>query len=377
MKPEINDTAVICGNHINAHTLIGTLKRLGWIGRIVFLYHATESGGFTACLNPEIDAWRVSIDNPDELPSLIEKRIGSSGRAFVFFTDERYHMAFASWQNRYPSSSLRFYVGSVDQMQTILDRYEFCLFIGNRKLASVPLTISGDEDPFKIFGNSFIVRPRLSWFSIAQREKVALVSGRTEYASVLSAFYSRGLSTDDLCYQELLSIRNQDNVSVCGWFGQDRQHLYCSRKVLQYPPKTGGGDVVELLEPRQGLIDIALNILSALSYEGPFELEFVFDEKAKEFKVTELNPRFWLQHGLIENVSGCVLASTYLGQKQQLTTTRESKLRYWVNPLYTGFRAFKGDFRSLLYFVSRYSWAPFSLLDAARYGVKKIMNKNV
>ena len=362
------DTAVVCGNHINAHTLVRNLERIGWVGRLVLLRHEIEPAGLAVCLNPQVEHWAVAIQSPDELPALIEKRYGGEGNVWVFFTDERYHQAFAAWKERHPVSALRFHLGSTEHMLAVLDRYEFCRFIETRRLASVPRTLRGDEDPFAAFGESFIVRPRLSWFGVVQRERVKLVNGRAEHEAARKAFEARGLHVADLSYQELLSIRNQDNVSICGWFGPSVRHLFCSRKVLQYPPKTGGGDVVERLPPPPGVMEQAQNILAALSYEGPFELEFVFDEKAGEFKVTELNPRFWLQQGLIEAVSGRALVSTYLEREPQPTTESERALRFWVNPLYTVFRALHADFRSLCYWASRCAWAPFTMIEALRYG---------
>ena len=374
MKKSI-DTAVVCGNHINAHTIILNLLHLGWDGRLVLLRHEVEPAGFAVCLNPQVEHWAVSIQTTDELPALIEERCGRDGKVYVFFTDERYHPAFASWKDGHPDSSLQFYLGSTVSMSAVLDRYEFCRFIKMRGLASVPRTISGEEDPFVAFGDSFITRPRLSWFGVSQRERVKLVQGRESYQAALKDFASRGLQATDLSYQELLSIRNQDNVSICGWYGPAGQRLFCSRKVLQYPPKTGGGDVVELLDPPTGVMEQAKNILAAFAYEGPFELEFVFDEKANEFKVTELNPRFWLQQGLIEAVSGRALVSTYLGRTPLPITKADQNLRYWVNPLYTVFRALKGDFRSLPYWCSKYAWAPMTMREAFNYGLFYLRHK--
>lgn len=361
------DTAVICGNGINAHTLVRTLERLGWPGRIVLLWHEQEGEGLAGCLNRQVEHRSVSIRDVAELPEMLERADGRAGRVFVFFTDERYHPAFAEWLARHPDSAIRCQLGSTRHMNAMLDRYEFCRFIESRGLASVPRTIRGDEDPFAAFGESFIVRPRLSWFGVTQRERVKLVKGPRSFEGARKDYAARGLGAADLSYQELLSIRNQDNVSVCGWHGADIRHLYCTRKVLQYPPRTGGGDVVELLAPPPGVMEQARGILAALSYEGPFELEFVFDEGAGEFKVTELNPRFWLQHGLVEAVSGSALVQACLGAVPQEPSTAERDLRFWVNPMYAAFRALKLDFRGLRYYASARSWKPFAAAEALRY----------
>ena len=133
------------------------------------------------------------------------------------------------------------------------------------------------------------------------------------------------------------------------------------------PPSPTPTAATRKLPPPPGVMAQAQAILAAMEYDGPFELEFVFDETAAEFKVTELNPRFWLQHGLIEAVSGSALVGTYLGRGPLAVSEAELGLRYWVNPLYTAFRALKLDLRSLRYFASPKSWKPLSAAEALRY----------
>ena len=364
-------TAVVCGNHVNAHTLVRNLERIGWDGRIVLLRHASEGAGLAVCLNPQVEHWALDVARLDDVPGLIAERYGGAGEVAVLFTDERYHPAFAAWKRAHPVSPLRFQLGTEKHLLAVLDRYEFCRFVRDRGLASAPRTLRGDEDPFAAFGDAFIVRPRLSWFGVAQRERVRLVRGRDEFRAALESYAARGLAPADLSFQELLSIRNRDNVSISGWYGPSARHLYCSRKVLQYPPKTGGGDVVELLSPPPGIQEQAESLLAALEYEGPFEMEFVYDETAAEFKVTEINPRVWLQQGLIEAVSGRALLNACLGRPPLPTTAAERSLRYWVNPLYVAFRAFRGDPRGLFYWSSPRAWAPFTMREAVCYAGRR------
>lgn len=363
------DVAVVCGGGINAHSILLSLSRLSWQGRVVLLRHASQEQGFVECVSRSVEVWAPEILDNNSVPGMLEDHFGNAERIFVLFTDEKFHPAFAAWARTHPESRIRAYVGSVQLLSEILDRYLFCQFISDRALAQVPKTIQGTDDPFDAFGESFIVRPRYSWRGLAQRERVKLVKGRDEYAAALQSFASRGLKADDLSFQELLSIRNEDNVSICGWYGPDKQHLYCTRKVLQWPPSTGGGDLVERIDPPVGLMQQATTILKAFEYEGPFELEFVFDANTHTYKVIELNPRFWLQHGLIEAITGCALVSGCLGCEPLPVSEREQGLRYWVNPLYSCSRALKLDLRSMRCWLSPASWAPFGLRDAVRYGV--------
>ncbi len=374
--------ALICGTGINAHSLLHTLRRVGWTGRVELMRPASEPRGFAEIVNPDVPCWTPKLTSIDEFPGLIEQRFGQEGPVYVFFTDERFHPAFAAWLRVHPDSPIRCFLGSTTHMTAVLDRYEFCRFIKDRNLAPVPKTITGEEDPFEAFGDNFVLRTRTSWYSVTQRERVKLVEGRAHHAKLLKAFAERGLNAEHLSYQELLSIRDEDNVSICGWYGPEHRHVYCTHKLLQWPPKTGGGDVVERMVAPNGIQVQAEAILAALEYDGPFEMEFVYDENSREYKVTELNPRFWLQHGLIEQISGNALASRYLGLEPQPTANDQqpvSPIPYpvsaaklpstWVNPLYSVFRLTRLDTRNLRKWISKKSWSPMTLREALRYGL--------
>lgn len=383
------DTIIICGNGINAHSLYRILERQNWPGQIVFVRHVSEPKGFVGAMGyaegtdkkegrrdkgeSKPLSYALPLKDSSDFPAWVESTFPDG--SVVFFTDERWHPAFLQWNNAHPESKIRSFLGSESHLNEILDRYEFCRFIDVNKLANVPMTIRGDEDPFDAFGDTFIVRPRLSWKGVAQRERVKLVEGREEFERILREFADRGIARKELSFQEKLSIRDQDNVSICGWVGPEEQHLYCTRKLRQWPPKTGGGDLVERVDAPEELLEQARALLMALEYEGPFELEFVFDENDGEYKVTELNPRFWLQHGLIDCISGSALVRRYLGTEPLSITSKSAALRYWVNPLYAFQRCFKLDAFNLRCWVSSKGWAPFSLREAIRYAFSLLQSK--
>jgi predicted ATP-grasp superfamily ATP-dependent carboligase len=202
-----------------------------------------------------------------------------------------------------------------------------------------------------------------------------VISSRKTFDQWMTDFRTRGLDIDQLCYQELLSIRDKDNVSICGWYDQRKHYLFCTRKVLQHPPKTGNGDVVERIEPPDGLMDVAIRILQALKYDGPLELEFVFDERSNSYQVIELNPRFWMQHGLIEAVTGHALVSSYLGIAPTKPSVPMPEDHYWVNPLYAVFRLMKTDIRAVRYALRRDAYMPFSFSQAIGYAPIHIFHK--
>jgi len=367
--------AVIVGGHVNAQTIIRSLKALSFGGKIVLLQESREPRCLASYCNPEVEVWRVPLSVPgDLLPALMERFERAQEKTAVFFTDERFHLALSESQLE-DNPWLKVHFGVSAHVRTILDRQRFCQFLADGRLADVPKTIDGVQDPFKVFGKQFILRPRYSWHDLSQHESVRLVSSQKEYDHWMADFQSRGLGRGDVCYQELLSIRDEDNVSICGWHDKDKQYIICTHKVLQHPPKTGNGDVVERIEPPEGVREAALRVLKALDYDGPFELEFVFDVKSNKYQVIELNPRFWMQHGLVEAATGCALVASYLGIKPTKSSARKIETRYWVNPLYAIFRLMRGDFRAVRYAGREDAYMPFSFSQAIGFAPVHVINK--
>lgn len=362
-------TALIFGNAVNAYSLLRTLDRVGWSGDVLLVRHQEESQGFAECISPKVKTIVLVCNTIFEVPAIIDEMFSPDERVYLFFTDERYHLAFAMWREKNPKSHLRAFLGSLPHMGTVLDRLAFYRFVESRGLAPTPRTIAGDNDPFAAFGNTFLVRPRCSWVGVAQRERVQVVRSESQYLEMLKTFSARGVGHEGLCYQELLSVRDRDNVSVCGWFGPVVRHLFCTRKVLQWPPHNGSGDLVERISAPNHVVQQTVAVLTSLKFDGPFEMEFVFDTLTREFRVIELNPRFWLQHGLIEALTGSALVSTYLGRETLQATPKERSLRYWVNPLYSLYRLLRFDARSCWVWLSPGSWAPFTFRDAIRYAL--------
>jgi hypothetical protein len=145
--------------------------------------------------------------------------------------------------------------------------------------------------------------------------------------------------------------------------------------VLQHPPAKGDGDVVGLKEPPDGLLETTSNILSALDYSGPFELEFVFDARNKQYKVIELNPRFWLQHGLVESVSGCAPVARYIGCEPLEVAQGKYPFDYWIHTPYGLLRLARGDLRALTYLANRRCLRPVGVFKTLRILPRVFMDR--
>ena len=243
-------------------------------------------------------------------------------------------------------------------------------FIEENGLAPVPRTLPGTRGFDAFMGHKIVIRPRVSWQSTTSRHNVAIISSEQEHYKIINEYKKTGLAPDDWCYQEVLSTDAIHNVSVCGWFDAHHQHVICTRKVLQHPEFCGNGDVITRIAPPGRIMEQTAAILNALEYEGPFEFEWIFDNHANVYKVLEINPRFWMQHGLVNEIYGHAVVGRYLGFENEAkipcATTRPD-IRTWVNPLYALYRALKGDFRGLKYYFSAQTISPITLSQALSY----------
>ena len=370
------DIVLVCGNHTNAHTIVRNLPLIGFEGETIIVRNETDPVLVADRLNPKVRQWVLSAEQACNFPETIAKRwAGQDCNIYACFTNERYHHSFARWKREHPDDNIIVHFGNFDCISTILDRYQLYRFIEKRNLAAVPQTIAGTDNPFEVFGDTFVVRPRESFQSPMQREYVKIIHGKEIYEEAMSDFASRGVGIDKLCFQELLCIRNESSMAIGGWFDLKNKHLYCLRKRFQHPPGVGSGDVCERVDPPKGMMESAVAILTELNYRGPLELEFVFDTNSNEYKVIEMNPRFWMQHGLLEWISGHAILSRYLGKEPIPVSREQAETKYWVNTVQCLYRALKFSFKPLGYYYRKNSWAPYSLFQAMWYAPLHVFSK--
>jgi len=84
-----------------------------------------------------------------------------------------------------------------------------------------------------------------------------------------------------------------------GYVGPDAElvSFFTARKMLQSPDDFGTGCIVES-EPVDGLLELSRRLFKAVNYRGMAEVEFKWDDRAKAYKLIEINTRHWDQHEL-------------------------------------------------------------------------------
>lgn len=125
------------------------------------------------------------------------------------------------------------------------------------------------------------------------------------------------------------------NVSVCGFYDSElknNEFITITQKTIMdnTPLKGSTGDIVVEINDDYNLIERSKNILQNLDFKGVFELEFIFDKSDNTYKILELNPRFWMQHGIFIEKNNSLIKAV-LG-KQFDSKINKNKIA-WVNTI--------------------------------------------
>jgi hypothetical protein len=144
------------------------------------------------------------------------------------------------------------------------------------------------------------VKARHSWRDGLKLPRGYICNNLREHDYALNLI-KRDFDIDWFFYQKLLQSPPSNNISTCGFFDYkqpQRNLIIVTKKLLGDGGKIGTGCVIQTVDDPEKLIERTVMILNYLSFSGPFELEFFYEEKDNSYYVLELNPRFWMQHGI-------------------------------------------------------------------------------
>lgn len=357
------ECVIIIGTYINACSIFQCLKKIDYQFPIVLIDPSID--GNTKCL---ADIWlkqsviKKKIQNVEEITAVINDSVDLGTKKIILMTAEEFIDPIKHGIADGRLSNTISYTGSELGNEQIFNRFEFYRFIEDIEGVSVPKTIDYSENPNRVFGNDYIIRVKKSWEQDKKLPRLQIVHSIEEKKKVETEFIREGLKPQMWCYQELLSTLDTNNVSVCGWYDAAFKQYAVTRKLVQHPPKTGNGDVVEIFEEAPDSIVQATDaILEKLKYSGPFEMEFVFDVNSSEYKVIELNPRFWMQHGLVEQVTDQALVRRAVGAPVESKDYKSLKHRYWINGNQMLYRLAKGQVRMLKYMKNGTCYPPLRI----------------
>lgn len=370
MNQRNNEYVVIIGSYTNACSIITGLKEIAYPHEILSIDPTVNKARcLVEIVHPDIPIIKRKVTELDEIVDIINEHIEFGIKKIILMTSEEF---INPVQNAILNGRLNntiAYTGSKMDNELIFDRFRFYRLIEQLGFTNVPKTISSDKNPFATFGNEFIVRVNKSWEGNCKLPRLQIVHSRKEKEEVENKYIKMGLTPNMWSYQEVLSTEDTHNVSVCGWYDEEFHQFVVTRKIMQHPPKTGNGDVVEIYhDAPKSLITQTETILNALQYTGAFEMEYVLDTRNDEYKIIELNPRFWMQHGLIEKVTNNILIKRAIGQSELEDQPMDQiDHYYWVNGTRAVYSLVKCNFVILKY-IKKGICVP-SINQAIRWGV--------
>jgi predicted ATP-grasp superfamily ATP-dependent carboligase len=186
----------------------------------------------------------------------------------------------------------------IETVERILDKnllYRKC----EERRIPIPRTFYvGEQTPEQIAAEiSFpcIVKPALQReFTNEFGEKVLRAETREDFLLLC-----RRAGHHPLLAQEIVGAGPDSFFSLCSYIGRDGQAkgVFVGRKLEQYPPDFGTACLVDSRYIEE-IVERGVDILRDFGYHGISEVEFIYDEPTRDFKLLDINTRVWKWIGL-------------------------------------------------------------------------------
>ena len=205
----------------------------------------------------------------------------------------------------------------------------------------------------------FLVKAAGSWRNGRKLPRGWVCTDRAAVDRALVEIAATGFVRSDFFVQEWLGEATP-NFSVCGFFDARqpaRNLLAVAKRRLDDRPTPACSAVVEAVDDPGGLTALTERVLREIDYTGPFELEFLQDA-AGQFRLLELNTRFWMQHGLFLPFGNGVVRR-YLGLELPPAQMEAIPLgTTWVNGVWLAQQILRGRWRRAFPWLRRRSGSP-------------------
>lgn len=157
-----------------------------------------------------------------------------------------------------------------------------------------------------------LVKSKHSWQNQEKLPRGWICRNGSDLQSALALITREGYAPEAFFIQEWLGDGPCRVISVCGFHDthdQTRNLVAVVERIAAHTEGLSCSSAVETIPDEWGLIDQTKAILDALSFVGPYEMEFLV--VGDRVLVLELNPRFWMQHAIFL-VAGNGLIKRYL-----------------------------------------------------------------
>lgn len=140
-----------------------------------------------------------------------------------------------------------------------------------------------------------IVKPALQReFTNEFGEKVLRAESREDFLALCERAGHHALLA-----QEIVGAGTDSFYSLCSYVGRDgnAKGVFAGRKLEQYPPDFGTACLVDSRYVEE-IVERGVDILKQFGYRGISEVEFIYDDRSRDFKLLDINTRVWKWIGL-------------------------------------------------------------------------------
>lgn len=186
----------------------------------------------------------------------------------------------------------------LDAIERILDKN---LLYRNCEARGIPIPRTyyvGEQSPEAIAAEiafPCIVKPALQReFTNEFGEKVFRAASRAEFLALCER-----AARHPLLAQEIVGAGLDSFYSLCSYIGRDGQAkgVFVGRKLEQYPPDFGTACLVDSRYVDE-IVARGVATLKDFNYQGISEVEFIYDERDRDYKLLDINTRVWKWIGL-------------------------------------------------------------------------------
>lgn len=144
-----------------------------------------------------------------------------------------------------------------------------------------------------------VLKAKHSWAGAVKLPRGWICHSPKEIEEILRKLDDEQLPTDYFFLQEWLGNDDCRVISVCGFYdarNSARSLMTVVERLLGHSAGLSCSAAIQTIADQWNLRDRSSEILAALDYTGPFELEYLVT--GERVVVLELNPRFWMQHSI-------------------------------------------------------------------------------
>ena len=208
---------------------------------------------------------------------------------------------------------------------------------------------------YKLVEFPCLLKAKHSWVDSVKLPRGWICNSAGELEDRLLHLKALNLNPEHYFLQEWLGNKNCRVVSVCGFHDTNDLNRNLTAVVERIAAHTSGLSctaVAQTIEDLWGLRESTSNILNALFFSGPYEMEYLIaDGRAM---MLELNPRFWMQHAIFLRY-GNGLIKRYLGQDtHEDHQINEVKEIIWIDSIHLLISIFRMNFNLLKLVIGIY-----------------------